>query len=93
MRLGPPWWFFDSINGMIRYRQAVHETAGLYNTVSFNDVTRTYPSLPARHEVWRRVESNWLAGLVVRGIIDEEDAVAMAKDSAYHLAKKAYRFA
>ncbi|NOZ72162.1 MAG: glucuronate isomerase [Chloroflexi bacterium] len=92
MRLGPPWWFFDSINGMIRYREAVHETAGLYNTVGFNDDTRAYPSIPARHDVWRRVESNWLAGLVVRGIIDEEDAMEMAKDSAYRLAKEAYRF-
>ncbi len=92
MRLGPPWWFFDSINGIIRYRQAVHETAGLYNTVGFNDDTRAFPSIPARHDVWRRVESNWLAGLVVRGIIDEEDAAAMIVDSAYRLAKAAYRF-
>ena len=89
--LGPPWWFFDSINGMIRYRDLVHETAGLYNTAGFNDDTRAYPSIPARHDVWRRVESNWLAGLVVRGLIDEEDARAMARASAYELAKAAYR--
>jgi glucuronate isomerase len=89
--LGPPWWFFDSINGMIRYRDLVHETAGLYNTAGFNDDTRAYPSIPARHDVWRRVESNWLAGLVVRGLIDEEDARAMARASAYDLAKAAYR--
>ena len=92
MRLGPPWWFFDSIEGMARYREAVHETAGLRNTVGFNDDTRAYPSIPVRHDVWRRVESNWLAGLVVRGLIDMEDAREMAADSAYRLAKQAYRF-
>ena len=90
--LGPPWWFYDSVNGMIRYRDLVHETAGLYNTVGFNDDTRAYPSIPVRHDVWRRVESNWLAGLVVRGMIDMEDAAAMAADSAYELVKRAYRF-
>ncbi|NOX63965.1 MAG: glucuronate isomerase [Chloroflexi bacterium] len=89
--LGPPWWFFDSIYGMIRYREMIHETAGLYNTVGFNDDTRAYPSIPVRHDVWRRVESNWLAGLVVRGVIDEEDAMDMARASAYELAKTAYR--
>ncbi|NOZ71216.1 MAG: glucuronate isomerase [Chloroflexi bacterium] len=92
MRLGPPWWFFDSINGITRYRAAVHETAGLYNTVGFNDDTRAFPSIPARHDVWRRLESNWLAGLVVRGIVDAADAAEMAIDSAYRLAKSAYRF-
>ncbi|RME81803.1 MAG: glucuronate isomerase [Caldilineae bacterium] len=92
MRLGPPWWFYDSINGMIRYRDLVHETAGLYNTVGFNDDTRAFPSIPARHDLWRRVESNWLAGMVVRGIIDMQDAREMAVDSAYGLAKRAYRF-
>lgn len=90
--LGPPWWFYDSVNGMVRYRDLVHETAGLYNTVGFNDDTRAYPSIPVRHDVWRRVESNWLAGLVVRGMIDMEDAAAMAADSAYGLVKRAYRF-
>ncbi len=91
LRLGPPWWFFDSINGMTRYRDLVHETAGLYNTVGFNDDTRAYPSIPVRHDVWRRVECNWLAGMVVRGLIDREDAGEMAVDSAYRLAKRAYR--
>jgi len=77
---------------MVRYRQNVHETVGLYNTVGFNDDTRAYPSIPARHDVWRRVEADWLAGLVVRGIIDIADAQAMAADSAYGLAKRAYGF-
>lgn len=91
LRLGPPWWFFDSANGMRRYFDAVVETAGLYNTAGFNDDTRAYPSIPARHDLWRRVGADWLAGLVTQDIIDEEDAVEMARDLAYELAKKTYK--
>lgn len=90
LRLGPPWWFFDSLNGMHRYFENVVETAGLYNTVGFNDDTRAYPSIPARHDLWRRASSDWLAGLVARGIIDEDDAHEMVIDMAYRLAKRAY---
>jgi glucuronate isomerase len=92
LKLGPPWWFFDSINGLNRYFDQVMETAGIYNTVGFNDDTRAFPSIPARHDLWRRVASNWVAGLVVRGIVDEEDAAQMIQDLAYGLAKKAYKF-
>lgn len=92
MRLGPPWWFFDSLNGMRRYRDLVMETAGIYNTVGFNDDTRAFPSIPARHDLARRVDANWLAGLVVGGIIDRDDAEEMIHDLAYRLAKKAYKF-
>lgn len=91
LRLGPPWWFFDSLNGMRRFFDTVLETAGLYNTAGFNDDTRAYPSIPARHDVWRRASADWLAGLVVRGIIYEEDAAEMAKDMAYRLAKQTYK--
>lgn len=92
VRLGPPWWFHDSIHGMKRYFDQVIETAGLYNTVGFNDDTRAFPSIPARHDVWRRVASNWLAGLVVRGVVDMDDAREMALDASYGLARRAYRF-
>ena len=92
LKLGPPWWFHDSLNGMRRYFDRVIETAGLYNTAGFNDDTRAFPSIPARHDVWRRAASNWLAGLVARGIVDEEDAREMAFDAAYGLAKRAYKF-
>ncbi len=92
LKLGPPWWFQDSINGMIRYRQLTTDAAGFYNTVGFNDDTRSFPSIPSRHDLWRRVEANWLAGLVVRGIIDIEDASEMIQDSAYRLAKRTYKF-
>ncbi len=92
VKLGPPWWFHDSINGIERYFQQVMETAGLYNTVGFNDDTRAFPSIPARHDLWRRMSANWLAGLVVRGVVDLEDAAEMALDLAYRLAKRAYGF-
>lgn len=91
LKLGPPWWFFDSWNGMQRYFDAVIETAGLYNTAGFNDDTRAYPSIPTRHDLWRRASADWLAGLAVRGVVDEEDAAEMMRDMAYGLAKKAYK--
>ncbi len=92
LRLGPPWWFHDSINGMQRYFEGVIETAGLYNTVGFNDDTRAFPSIPVRHDVWRRASANWIAGLVVRGMVDMSDALEMIVDMAYGLAKRAYKF-
>ena len=92
LRLGPPWWFHDSLNGMQRYRDQVMETAGLYNTVGFNDDTRAFPPIPARHDLGRRVDANWIAGLVVRGIVDMDDAEEMIQDAAWRLAKQAYKF-
>jgi glucuronate isomerase len=68
------------------------ETAGLHNTVGFNDDTRAYPSIPARHDLWRRASANWIAGLVVRSIVDMDDAREMILDTAYRLVKQAYRF-
>lgn len=91
LRLGPPWWFHDSLNGMRRYFDQVIETAGLYNTAGFNDDTRAFPSIPVRHDVWRRAACDWLAGLVTRHQIDEDDAHAMAHDLAYGLAKRTYK--
>ncbi|MCA9896464.1 MAG: glucuronate isomerase, partial [Anaerolineae bacterium] len=90
VKLGPPWWFFDSLGGMRRYFDLVLETAGIYNTAGFNDDTRAYPSIPARHDVWRRAAADWLAGLVVRHMVDEADAADMAQEMAYGLAKRAY---
>jgi glucuronate isomerase len=91
VKLGPPWWFYDSWNGMMRFREAVSETAGLYNTVGFNDDTRAFPSIPVRHDLARRVDANWLANLVVRSVIDLEDASEMIHAAAVGLAKQAYR--
>lgn len=91
LRLGPPWWFFDSVNGMRRYLDRVVETAGLYNTAGFNDDTRAFASIPSRHDVWRRVTCDWLAQLTVQGLIDEEEAAEMAYECAYGLVQRAYR--
>jgi glucuronate isomerase len=91
LKLGPPWWFHDSANGIARYFDQVMETAGLYNTAGFNDDTRAFVSIPARHDVWRRVAANWLAGLVVAGQIDDAEAAEMAADMAVGLAKRAYK--
>lgn len=91
LKLGPPWWFFDSLNGMRKFFNDVVETAGIYNTVGFNDDTRAYPSIPARHDVWRRAAADWLAGLLVRQIIDKDDAHDMIAQMAYHLAKTTYK--
>jgi glucuronate isomerase len=91
MRLGPAWWFHDSPNGMRRYRERVTETAGLYNTAGFLDDTRAFPSIPARHDLARRIDSDWLAGLVSRHIITMGGALEMAKDCACNLAKKTYK--
>ena len=92
LRLGPPWWFHDSIEGMRRYREQVTETAGIYNTAGFNDDTRAFCSIPARHDLARRVDANWLAGLVARHMIDLDDAREMARALAYDLARKTYKF-
>lgn len=88
--LGPPWWFYDSLNGMRRYFDLVMETAGIYNTAGFNDDTRAYPSIPARHDLWRRAACDWVAGLFVRGVVDEDDAREMVYELAYGLAKRVY---
>jgi len=91
MKLGPAWWFNDSIEGMTRYRQMVTETAGFYNTVGFNDDTRAFVSIPARHDAARRVDANFLGGLVARHIISIDEAMVIIKDLTYNLVKKAYK--
>lgn len=91
MKLGPPWWFHDSIEGMTRYRKMVTETAGFYNTVGFNDDTRAFLSIPARHDLARRVDSNYLAELIAKHIICLNEALTIAKELTYNLVKKAYK--
>lgn len=91
LKLGPPWWFHDSYEGMMRFREMTTETAGFYNTVGFNDDTRAFCSIPARHDVARRVDCAYLAGLVATGRLDARDAPEVAYDLSYGLAKKAYR--
>jgi glucuronate isomerase len=91
LRLGPAWWFHDSPEGMMRFRESMTETAGFYNTVGFNDDTRAFLSIPARHDVARRVDCAYLAKLVSEHRLPEDEAFEVAHDLAYGLAKKAYR--
>lgn len=91
LKLGPPWWFHDSYEGMTRFREMVTETAGFYNTVGFNDDTRAFCSIPARHDVARRVDCAFLANLIATGRLAEDEAFEVAHDLAYRLAKQAYR--
>lgn len=91
LRLGPPWWFHDSPEGMRRFRELATETAGFYNTVGFNDDTRAFLSIPARHDVARRIDCAFLARLVAEHRLDEDEAVEVAHDLAYGLVKKAYK--
>ena len=90
LKIGPAWWYNDSIQGMTRYRELVTETASIYNTVGFNDDTRALPSIPARHDLNRRIDNNYLAQMVARHIIDLDEAYRMSKELAYDLVKKAY---
>jgi glucuronate isomerase len=92
VRLGPPWWFHDSPEGMRRYREWITETAGIYNTAGFNDDTRAFCSIPARHDLARRMDANFLGGLVARHIVDMTDAREMARALAYDLVKETYKF-
>ena len=91
LKLGPSWWFHDSPEGMLRFRRGVTETAGFYNTVGFNDDTRAFLSIPARHDLARRMDCVYLAELVAKHYIDENEAASIARDLAYNLAKKAYK--
>ncbi len=91
LKLGPPWWFYDSPEGMLRFRQTTTETAGFYNTVGFNDDTRAFLSIPARHDVARRVDCAYLATLVADHRLEEDEAHEVALDLAYRLAKTAYK--
>jgi glucuronate isomerase len=91
LRLGPPWWFHDSPEGMRRFRERATETAGFYNTVGFNDDTRAFLSIPGRHDVARRMDCAFLAKLVAEHRLEEDEALEVAQDLAYRLVKKAYR--
>jgi len=91
LRLGPPWWFFDSFEGILRYRELTTETCGFYNTAGFNDDTRAFCSIPARHDVARRTDCTYLATLVGTGRLRESDAFEVAQDLTHRLAREAYR--
>jgi len=91
LKLGPPWWFHDSPEGMRRFRERATETAGFYNTVGFNDDTRALLSIPARHDAARRIDCGFLARLVTEHQLEETDAADIAVELTYRLVKQAYR--
>jgi glucuronate isomerase len=91
LRLGPPWWFHDSFEGMMRFRETATETAGFYNTVGFNDDTRAFLSIPARHDVARRTDCAFLARLVAEHRIEEDEAFTLAQDLTVNLVRSAYK--
>jgi len=91
LKLGPPWWFHDAPEGMRRFREQATETAGFYNTVGFNDDTRAFLSIPARHDVARRMDCGWLAKLVVEHRMEEDEAHELARALTYDLVKAAYK--
>ena len=91
VRLGAPWWFHDSLHGMMRFRERTTETAGIYKTAGFTDDTRAFCSIPARHDLARRMDANFLGGLVARHVIGTDDARRMARALAYDLAKETYK--
>ncbi len=91
LKLGPSWWFHDSPEGMMRFREQVTETAGFYNTVGFNDDTRAFLSIPARHDVARRMDANFLSRLVAEHRIPVEEAAQVIQDLTYNLPKAAYK--
>jgi glucuronate isomerase len=91
LRLGPPWWFQDSPEGMMRFREQATETAGFYNTVGFNDDTRAFLSIPSRHDVARRIDCAFLGRLVTEHRLDEDEAFEVVKDLTVNLVKKAYK--
>lgn len=91
LKLGPSWWFHDSPEGMLRFREQTTETAGFYNTVGFNDDTRAFLSIPARHDVARRIDSVWLARLVAEHRLDEDAAAQVVTDLTGKLPRQAYK--
>ncbi|GGZ97584.1 uronate isomerase [Arenicella chitinivorans] len=91
LKLGPPWWFHDSPEGMLRFRQQATESAGFYNTVGFNDDTRAFLSIPARHDVARRMDCRFLATLVAEGRLRLHEAEELAPALAYDFAKQGYK--
>ncbi|QAY68976.1 glucuronate isomerase [Xylanimonas protaetiae] len=90
MRLGAPWWFIDSPEAMRRFRETATETAGFLNLSGFVDDTRAFCSIPARHDLARRIDSGYLARLVAEHRLDLDEAIDTAHDLTYRLPRLAY---
>ena len=90
VRLGAPWWFLDTPDGMRRFRELITDSAGFYNTTGFVDDTRAFASIPARHDLARRIDAGFLARLVVEHRLGEDEAAQTAVDLAYRIPKESY---
>ncbi|HEY5319455.1 MAG TPA: glucuronate isomerase [Galbitalea sp.] len=90
VRLGAPWWFLDSPGGMARFRELTTETAGFYNTSGFVDDTRAFASIPARHDLARRMDAGFLAKLVAEHRLALDEAIETATDLTNTLPLQSY---
>lgn len=88
---GAPWWFLDAPEAVRRFRGAVTETAGFYRTSGFIDDTRAFLSIPARHDMSRRLDSGYLAQLVAEHRLDEDEALETAVDLVTSIPRKAFK--
>lgn len=89
--LGVPWWFIDAPEAMARFRGAVTETAGFTRTSGFIDDTRAYLSIPARHDLSRRVDSGYLAKLVGEHRLTMDEAVDVAYELVVGNPRRAFK--
>jgi glucuronate isomerase len=89
--LGAPWWFLDAPEALRRFREAVTETAGFYNTAGFVDDTRAFCSIGVRHEIARRVDAGFLARLVAEHRLPLDEALETIVDLAYRIPKRVFR--
>ena len=78
--VGAPWWFLDAPEAIRRYRRAVTETAGFSRTSGFIDDTRAFCSIPARHDMSRRLDAGWVAELVAQHVLDEDEGAEVMAD-------------
>ncbi|MGH8828566.1 MAG: glucuronate isomerase, partial [Jiangellaceae bacterium] len=88
---GAPWWFLDAPDAIRRYRRAVTETAGFSRTSGFIDDTRAFCSIPARHDMSRRLDSGYLAELVAEHRLDEDEAHEAAIDLTSRNPRRVFR--
>ncbi|MFW5470840.1 glucuronate isomerase [Knoellia sp. CPCC 206435] len=88
---GAPWWFLDAPEAVRRYRGAVTETAGFHRTSGFIDDTRAFLSIPARHDMSRRLDAAYLAQLVAEHRLDEDEARETAVDLVTTVPTRAFK--
>jgi glucuronate isomerase len=89
--IGAPWWFLDAPDSILRFRAAVTETAGFYRGAGFVDDTRAFLSIPARHDMSRRLDSAFLARLVGEGRLELKAAERIAVDLVDTLPRKVFK--